>query len=809
MPDDRNSNSKPVIRFVKRYYDFDEICRVADCVQVAKDIGLQIGPDSRTNAVWRGGDNKTSVSIARNGWHDFGTGESGSVIDLVAKVKFNGDKQEAQQFIGDSLNIEPKMAMEREIASHRIERMKTDGYKKTKEYEYCDLAGKVRHVVERWEHPSKPKEFIQRAGSKYSLKGVETVLYRLPEWVKKQYVAICEGEKDADNVWEYLSIPATTNVSGCGNWDSRYNEWLTGKAVIIFVDNDDPGERRCRHLLWELKDVAVKISVVRFPDEVSGFDVSDAIVKFGVAKISEMIKSGVVAKELIDQPHEDLPALTAAKEANKHDFQNYSIFKKEDEDGKTSVTTKPRQILDLVRECHTRLLGFPYKVGDRLFDKDRETGKIEWLLDSKQLFSWLKRKTKQNVSWKFGDGFVTKEEFFSALVQEAKQFEMVSFAPHFPTRPDVFYAHDPLPAPTPNRQHFIDFMKFFEPANEEYRILLMSFFAAPAFFLKDIPRPSWIIDSEDGAGTGKTTVVEACARLYSGEPIRTNKEEIFKNTTELHKRIISAGGRMRRIVLVDNVQGNFVSSAFADMVTANSITCRPVHGRNEETRHNDLTYVLTANSAVVDSDIAQRSFYIFLKRRNLSEAWKSEMIDYIDKNQLHIFADMFAFMESNESFGIPPATRYPEFECRVLHAFCGDQSEYESVIQSLNKDRQTSNIEEEMAARIKETICHEIYNLGLDPARPVFIRSEVLDTWFRDVPMPVRGCDIKYQIRNLAKNGLLPEVDKSVSIYPNPPKPNRRRGILWMRPDGFLASFQCEIIGMMPDKKPGKVLFEN
>ena len=93
------------------FYDFTQIKAVADCAAVARDLlGMQVSPEGRCAATWRGGDNPESVSINKDGWHDFGTEESGSVIDLVARVRCGGNVMEAQEILGVYLHLSPKMA---------------------------------------------------------------------------------------------------------------------------------------------------------------------------------------------------------------------------------------------------------------------------------------------------------------------------------------------------------------------------------------------------------------------------------------------------------------------------------------------------------------------------------------------------------------------------------------------------------------------------------------------------------------------------------------------------------------------------
>jgi hypothetical protein len=786
---------------VTRYYAFDEIARLADCVQIAREIGLAVNGDNRCAATWRGGTNETSVSLAATGWHDFAVGESGGAVDLVALVNFGGDRQRAQQWLGDRLALTPAMQVGSD-RGNRAERLERDGYALVKTYDYIDPdTGKTRHTVERWQHPEKGKEFVQRVGSRCSVKGIETLLYRLPEWHKSRYVVICEGEKDADTVADRLGFRATTNPAGAGNWADHYNRWLVGKDAVILADNDAAGQKRLAYLLWALKDVCGRLKAVTFEELAEGGDITDFVEAHGIeAGKAKITSAAEVDKAAICKPSEDMPAIAAAKEANRYDLKNYLVQDGEDDKGKPKKVHVPRQVNDLCREIRTRLLGFPHRLGDSLFDHGRDGEGIHLLTTPAELFAWIATKTKHNVQWKRGEGYTPKDELFASLRLTARRYETASNTPHHPARADTYYSHPPLPPPSQDREVLATFIKFFAPASPVHEILLRTFVAAPLFYLPGIPRPAWIIDSEDGAGTGKTTLVEAVATLYGGEPIRTSKAEIVYTPQEVLKRMISAGGRMRRLVLVDNVQGNFASAHYSDWVTGGSLSGRPAYGRGEETRANDLTYTLTANSANVDNDIACRSWTIQLKRGDIRPNWKSSLVGYTEANRLQILADIIDTLKSNEPFEVATSTRYPEFEQQVLQAMCGDLGEYSEAIKTISADQQTANLEEDVAARIGETIRHNLMNIGLAPDMDsYFIRTEVIDAWFRNVPMPVDG-DIKQQIVNAAKHGMLPEVDKTIRRWPHHGK-ERRRGFLWNR----LASAP-HIIGIDQSGRVGVIL---
>jgi hypothetical protein len=128
-----------------------------------------------------------------------------------------------------------------------------------KVYDYRDGDGRLIHQTVRYE----PKRFLQRrpavkgmrAGNKiakcdpegnwwlWTLAGIETILYRLPELLAADPslpVIICEGEKDCSALAAIGAI-TTTAPMGAGKWRHSYSETLKGRDVIIAADRDPVG----------------------------------------------------------------------------------------------------------------------------------------------------------------------------------------------------------------------------------------------------------------------------------------------------------------------------------------------------------------------------------------------------------------------------------------------------------------------------------------------------------------------------------------------------------------------------------------
>lgn len=770
-----------------KFYDFNQIKAAADCAAVARELlALPLSPEGRCAATWRGGSNPESVSINKDGWHDFGTEESGSVIDLVARVRCGGNMMEAQEILGNYLHLSPTMATKTGCieSSEKYDKLIAAGYREVKRYNYTDASGVLVNQVVRLEHPTQKKEFLQCTPRGWGLRDVIPPLYNLPVLRSSSWTLLVEGEKDADNLIA-LNLPATTVCGGAKKWRDEYTPEFDGKDVAILPDNDDAGRAHARLIAHKLiaRARARSVRIVPTSSAPKG-DVSDFFAEGHTwDDVAALIAAApaLTATELADAV--DDYNVEEAKSANSIPFRNFTPTVQELPDGRKRTVKIPRQLNKLIADVHRRFLGFPRKVGEQMFDHDRDTGRIIMVDKQAMLFSWIQRKSGQLVEWSKEEGCVTKEELFEGLLAAARRYEAISSVPDWPLRKDVYYSYGKLPPPDPEHRRFHHMIDCFTPAAPEYRPILMALFAAPLFYIPGVPRPLWIIDAIDGAGSGKTTIVDAMALTYNGPPISTSEAELKRNFVELVKRIVSSEGRRSRILLLDNITGAFSCPELADLVTKVAISGRPAYGRGEEVRPNNLTCIITANSANVDNDLASRAFYMMVGKPGYSANWRRDTFGYIAEHRMEILADMIDIFEHHKPFDLPPMTRCPEFETMILQAFCRDTDEYSSVVKLIAQNKAETNVEEERAKQVEEVLRYHLIEMQSVPrinpdADKVFIRNEVLEAWLLKENIFKDSRNIVQTVRNLANVGLLPIIDKKVRRYPWKGS-NRRSGVLW------------------------------
>ena len=139
----------------------------------------------------------------------------------------------------------------------------------SKVFDYPDEGGKRLFQVLRFDPPGAAKRFFQRTGpdqTKWSIKGVRLVPYRLPELIEAvaadHVVFVVEGEKDVETLLA-RNVPATTNPMGAGKWQPEFNKFLQGADVVIVPDNDQPGRDHAQMVAKNLHgNIAKRVRVL-------------------------------------------------------------------------------------------------------------------------------------------------------------------------------------------------------------------------------------------------------------------------------------------------------------------------------------------------------------------------------------------------------------------------------------------------------------------------------------------------------------------------------------------------------------------
>lgn len=130
------------------------------------------------------------------------------------------------------------------------------------------------------------------------------VLYNLPHLVKANLAILCEGEKDCDNVMNAnllskfgFSIAATTTYDGAWQkghspkWLESYAPYFTGKQVVIFADNDEPGRIYAETAAAAMVKYAYAVRIVSFPELPEKADVSDFLAAHSPEELEKRVRA--------------------------------------------------------------------------------------------------------------------------------------------------------------------------------------------------------------------------------------------------------------------------------------------------------------------------------------------------------------------------------------------------------------------------------------------------------------------------------------------------------------------------------------
>jgi hypothetical protein len=242
------------------------------------------------------------------------------------------------------------------------------------QYDYHDEYGALLYQscrYEDWDESGRrTKTFLQRrpngsGGWINNMHGVRKVPYRLPDIIKShksEPVYVVEGEKHADKLASWGLI-ATCNVGGATKprdkkWLKDYNQWFTGRPVVLLADNDDPGRIHIANVAENLKGIAASVVAVDLPGLPPKGDVLDWIAAGGTA---EQLKQLTLLATIAGLPIEMPPAPEEDAEADAKRLERLclDVFG-EDEKGQAWVYSETNRktvvIKDVNRLSYTQLL---------------------------------------------------------------------------------------------------------------------------------------------------------------------------------------------------------------------------------------------------------------------------------------------------------------------------------------------------------------------------------------------------------------------------------------------------------------------
>jgi hypothetical protein len=239
-----------------------------------------------------GGDDRFSISTAKQVFNCRGCGIGGDVIALVEhldKVDFKAacttlTGEPPPQRNGGANGKGSRAAEAKKVVVAEFEYQNADGIPvfvvERVEYQNANGGAVVEDGGKRKKTFRQKRPDPDRSGRwLWNVDGVPSLPYRLPELLEAIAldctVLIVEGEAKADHLLQSWNIPATCCAGGAKKWRAEHAEYLRGANVVILPDNDDVGREHMNVVATSLQDIAASIRVLFLPDLSDKGDIID------------------------------------------------------------------------------------------------------------------------------------------------------------------------------------------------------------------------------------------------------------------------------------------------------------------------------------------------------------------------------------------------------------------------------------------------------------------------------------------------------------------------------------------------------
>ena len=272
-------------------------------------------------------------------------------------------------------------------------------------------------------------------------------------------------------------------------------------------------------------------------------------------------------------------------------------------------------------------LGWPRICQKSLFV--HENGKVRVIDRAPQLFAWIQM--KQKTDWQSGGDKISKDEFLQGLAESVAEVDAIAGIPHCPPIEGIYYTQD---MPVGNEADLDEFVDHFAAATDVDRLLIKAAIVTPFWGggggLGN--RPIFVISSEDGIGSGKSTLCQAITSLTRvglsdsrGGSVQLRNREDFRNLDRKLGSIASTDANAPRIITIDNWSGNMLGSADIESILTEptldvwKLYAGPVNVPNW------FTWFCTGNYLDLSDDLATRAVEIKLRKPKYDASWNQKL----------------------------------------------------------------------------------------------------------------------------------------------------------------------------------------
>jgi hypothetical protein len=328
-------------------------------------------------------------------------------------------------------------------------------------YDYRDSGERLLFQKRRYEPEGEAKTFrVYRLGDHGDMilgidppEGKQTprVLYKLPQLVTANAVAICEGEKDADNVAQCglfaerstLRLATTCNFDGAwrpgekSKWRVEYNPYFAGKLALIFRDNDEAGETWSQAVAENLRPYAHMVKIVSLPDLPDKGDVSDWLETHTAKELEAEIAKAPAWRPRIEVVEREYPMFQdavefAAEAPATVDWLVEGVIPRAGNGiiGGHPKASKSFSALDLAMaaSCGVPWMGrpMPTPIKTAIVSREDEPGltqrRIKKLIGGRAEYAHLGSRMLVNTRRHQADFKVTRDEHMDALIEQLGRF---------------------------------------------------------------------------------------------------------------------------------------------------------------------------------------------------------------------------------------------------------------------------------------------------------------------------------------------------------------------------------------------------
>ena len=434
----------------------------------------------------------------------------------------------------------------------------------------------------------------------------------------------------------------------------------------------------------------------------------------------------------------------------------------------------PKLPSEILEEIVTSAKWWPRRVGDCLIVPDSKDNTRVDIWDRNactRFFSWLGA-TFGGVQWYTGRGFYRREDFYEYTLKNVVRHDSIELAPHYPRfderNPPVYYYACPSEAWDYERSEgsrLTELLQMFNPATLEDYHLLKAMFLTLLWGGTPGERPIFVITSDSGSGSGKSTIAYVAAKLVCGYMDMQPDEDL----TALKNRLLSPVGRSKRVAILDNVSAvKFRWSLLESSVTQPEVTGKQMY-TGESTRPNTLIWIMTLNGISLGRDLSQRAVIIKVNKPKYSSDWKTRLRVLLKEHKIEIWQDIQKIL-ALKSYPMGEESRWADWERGVL-----SKIPHPEKLMPLIIERQSgADDDEEESGLIREAFVVNLEKVGLDvDVAHVRLRKSLVSQWIgAALGRKLTTIAATRKITTHIQSGYLPEVSEA-------PSRTHGRNFLW------------------------------